>query len=91
LDQYEYQPACYLYYASDNLIVRVPYPIQQDVHSDAHVQNKQERDERIAAYIERINQDWDSGLSFEQNLEAFFKTNKTPKTVRDLIWQSLEK
>lgn len=91
LDQHQYQPACYLYYAINNEITRVPFPIQPDVHSDAHVQSKQERDKRIAAYIERINQDWDSGLSFEQNLEAFFKANKTPKSVRGLIWQSLGK
>ena len=90
-DKAEYVPRCYLYYADTNTVTAVDYPIEKNVHNREHIDIKRERDERIAAYIERMGTDWEIGLSFSKNLEAFFVENAVPKKVRDIIYQSLEK
>ena len=89
-DQKDYHPACYLYYAISNEVVPAYFPIQPNVHSTEHLDKVQERDARIAAYIERMEQDWKVGFSFRANLEAFFTENKVTEQVRKIIWQHLE-
>ena len=89
-DQEHYIPRCYLYYADDNTVTHVEYPIEKGVHNREHIDRKRERDDRTAAYISNIRQ-WESGgLSFKKNLEAFFKENKVTQKVRDLILCHLE-
>ena len=89
-DMLDYKPRCYLYYASQNKVEPVYYPIDQGVISTEHLDVVKDRDSRIAAYIEHMDKQWDKGLSFKANLEAFFKQNKTPKLVKELIWHHLE-
>jgi DNA repair exonuclease SbcCD nuclease subunit len=89
-DQADFEPRCFLYYADENEAVPVPFPIEENVHSRKHLDKKKERDERIAAFIERIKDDWDTGLSFRDNLKAFFAENKIPRKVREIIWLHLE-
>jgi len=90
-DQADYQPRCYLYYSDNNEVKPVNIPIEKNVHTREHIDVKKERDERIEAYIEKMNQSWEVGLSFQKNLEAFFRENKTPKKVKEVIQWHLEK
>ena len=89
--QADLMPKCYLYYAKYNTVTPVSYPIDEGVHNREHLDRIAERDERVTAYIERMNKDWEIGLSFRKNLEVFFAKNNTPRKVRDIIWLSLEK
>ena len=92
-DQIDYQPCCYLYFAKDNKVEPINFPIKAGVHNTDHIDRKKERENRAVAYIERINRDKENietDLSFRGNLEAFFKENKTPKKVRELIWENME-
>ncbi len=89
-DQADFKPQCYLYYAEDNSVKPIPFPINENVHNREHLDKKKERDERIAAFIEQVKKDWDQGLSFRENLQTFFKENQTPRKVREVIWQHLE-
>lgn len=89
-DQANYKPKCYLYYTKHNEVKEVEFPISHNVHDRDHIDKNQERDERIAAYIERMNKDWEIGLSFRKNLQAFFAENQTPQKIREVIWQHLE-
>ncbi len=89
-NQEDWQPKCYLYYAETNSVEAVDFPIEKGVHNREHIDKAKDRDERIEAYIERMNQDWQIGLSFPNNLQAFFAENNTNQKVRDLIWQCLE-
>lgn len=90
VDQIDHKPCGYLYYAENNEIKPVYFPIEENVHSKEHIQRKKERGERIAAYIEKISGEWEMGLSFKKNLERFFVKNKIPKKVREIIWRHLE-
>ena len=90
-DKANYNPRCYLYYAEDNKVDPVYYPIDKDVHSFNHIAEPKAREERLSAYIERMNFQWEMGMSFRGNLEDFFKKNETPKPVKRVIWQAIEK
>lgn len=90
-DQEDFQPQCYLYYAEDNSIKAVDFPIEKGVHQRGHLDSAKERDNRISAYIEKMNQDWELGLSFRNNLEAFFNENQVPKPVQEIIYTALDK
>lgn len=91
VDQMDYKPRCYLYYAENNEVRLIYLPAEDGVHSREHIRKKKERDERIAAYIEQISGEWETGtLSFTKNLEQFFAKNKIPKKVREIIWQHME-
>jgi len=89
-DQADHKPRCFLYYAQRNQVKMVDLPIEKDVHDRTHLDRVKARDERIAAYIERMSDGWEIGLSFRKNLEAYFEENSTPKKVREIIWQHFE-
>lgn len=90
-DQIDHRPRCYLYYSKYNKVEPVYFPIEAGVIDRTHLDRQKERDERIAAYIERVRTGWEVGLSFRANLQRYFKENDTPQKVVDLIWQHLEK
>jgi len=89
-DKADYKPRCYLYFSDDNSVEAVFFPIESNVHDTSYIDQVKERNERLEAYIARMNMEWESGLSFQGNLEMFFKRNKTPKKVRELIYENLE-
>jgi len=90
ITQKDYKPRCYLYNFDDNEVEPVYFPIEEDVFDDKHIVEPKEKEERLLAFIEKLDLEWDLKLSFRANLEAFFKKNKVSKKVEDLIWQSLE-
>jgi len=55
------------------------------------IEEKVQKDERIQAYIERMNKDFEMGLSFRRNLEIFFEENNVPRKVREIIWNAMER
>jgi DNA repair exonuclease SbcCD nuclease subunit len=90
-DQANFQPRCFLYYAEDNTVKDIDFPIQKNVVTREHIEEKAQKDERIQAYIERMNKDFEMGLSFRRNLEIFFEENNVPKKVREIIWKAMER
>jgi DNA repair protein SbcD/Mre11 len=88
-DQKDHRPGVYLWYAYDNTVERVDYPFEPGVVSRDHLARQEERDERMAAFIDRLNTDVDISLSFEQNIEKFFVTNKTDKRTQELVREAI--
>ena len=89
-DQIDYQPRVALWYAETNTIEWVNIPIAKDVISREHIDHKQKRDERIDAFISRLDSDFKAELSFEDNLEAFFQLNNIRDSVKEIIYKSLD-
>jgi predicted phosphodiesterase len=89
-DQAEFQPRVALWYAETNTIEWVNIPIQKDVISREHITHKEERDERIDAFISKLDTDFKAELSFEDNLEMFFQQNEIRDSVREIIYKSLD-
>ena len=89
-DQAEFQPRVALWYAEDNSIQWVNLPKQEGVISREHIEVKEKRDARIDAFVSRLNDDYKTELSFEDNLIAFFETNRIRESVKSIIYKSLE-
>lgn len=89
-DQEDHKPCVFLWYAEDNTVQQVFLPIQKDVITREHIAKKEERDERLTAFIEKLDSDYEIGLSFEQNLEAFFGANKVKEDVKQIIYNAIE-
>ena len=89
-DQENHKPRVYLWYAEDNSIVPVFIPIEQDVISREHIEQKKQRDGRIDNFVKRLNSDWKASLTFEENLEIFKKKNKVPQDIMSIIYEAIE-
>lgn len=92
-DQICHKPRVYLWFEETNTVEAVYIPIDPDgvdSVSRRHLQQVQEKDTRIEAFIEKLNMDWTSEVSFRKNLELFFANNEVSGKVQTLIWESLE-
>ena len=90
-DEADNGPRVYLWYRESNTVKAVYLPIQQDVISREHIEKQGQRDERIAAFVERLKTEWQSGLSFEKNLETFFAKNRVRTQVQEIVWKAVER
>lgn len=89
-DQIDYQPRVALWYADTNTIQWVYIPIKEGVITREHIEKVQQRDARLEAFITTLKDEWEVGISFEQNLESFFKKNKIDASTKTLIYKALE-
>lgn len=89
-DQVNHTPRVYLWYASSNTVKPVFLPIQQGVISREHLDKQHERDERIEAFISRLNNDWKTSVSFSENLDRFAAENLVRKSVMDIIRKAID-
>ena len=86
--QINHKPCVFLYRAEDNTVEQVFLPIKQGVISREHIEIEEKRDMRIQAFVERLDTEWKSGVSFEDNLEKFFNKNTVKKDVQELVWKA---
>jgi DNA repair exonuclease SbcCD nuclease subunit len=89
-DQTDHKPCVFLYFAEDNHVEPVYLPIEKGVISRDHLIKKEEKDKRIQAFVERVRNKKNLGLNFRENLETYFRDNKTDKQIEELVWKSLE-
>jgi DNA repair exonuclease SbcCD nuclease subunit len=89
-DQINYQPRVALWYAEDNSIEWANIPVMQNVITREHIEQRQQRDSRIEAFITQLNADWDAGMSFESNLKKFEQANNIDKEIMEIIYKSIE-
>jgi predicted phosphodiesterase len=90
-DQINYKPAVWLYYADKNDVVPVYLPIEENVISRDHIELKEERSDRIDAFISKVQTNFKLTMSFERNIKRFFGKNKTKDKVKQIILKHLEK
>ncbi len=89
-DQEFYQPKVFLWYAKTNSVEPILIPIEKGVISREHIEHKEERDLRIKAFVERLTNDWEVGVSFEANLERFQKENKIRSSVMQIVRAAID-
>jgi len=89
-DQINHKPCVYLWYGENNKVEPVYLPIEQDVITREHIDRKDQRDERIDAFISRLDNEWEAAVSFEENMERFAQTNKIRKSVMDIVIKAIE-
>jgi DNA repair exonuclease SbcCD nuclease subunit len=89
-DQVDHRPCVYLWFAEDNSIQQVFIPIIPNVITREHIEQAEQRDMRISAFVSKLNDDYKTELSFEENLEQFFKANNIKESVKEIIYKSTE-
>jgi len=87
--QTDHRPCVFLWEAKTNEIEQVFLPIEKGVIDRKYIDNIQERDERIGAFVKRLKNHYKKGLSFEDNMEQHLKANRVRKTVKDKIWEAI--
>ena len=83
--QADHRPRVYLWYADTNEVEAVYLPIEAGVVSRDHIERQNERDERIDAYVTRMNTEYDVELSFSDNLQRYYAANRVHSRVKGII------
>ena len=89
-DQIDHRPRVYLWESKTNSVEAVYLPIEQGVIDRSHIDTKKEKDARIEAYTTRLSERYEVGLSYEENLKAYFEENRTRQQIKDRIWEACE-
>ena len=84
------EPCVYFWYADTNTVMKHVLPFDAGVITREHIDRKEERNERIEAFVSRLNTDWESSLDFVQNLRAFESTNQIRKSVMNIVYKAVE-
>ncbi len=88
-DQIDHHPVVYLW-REDNSITLCPLPYTEDSISREHLEVIEQRDSRIEAFISRLDAEWEIGVSFEKNLEAYLRANKVKESISQIIYKAIE-
>jgi len=88
ISQFDHKPCVYKY--ESDKIEQILLPIDDDVFDLNEINTTKQKDERIMAFVDGLNDEWEASLSFEKNLEMFFQANSVKKEVKELIWKCLE-
>ena len=90
-DEDAHKPRVYLLHVNGKVTpVFLPIKTGTDVISRAHIDVKKERDERLEAFISRLDTDWSIGLNFKENLDRFFEKNQIRNSVKTIIYDAFE-
>lgn len=90
LNEKDYQPTIYLWYADQNKVVPVVVPHNHDNIQETYSLKKESQD-RAKAFIERIEKLGDSiSVNFDSNLRLYFQKNKTTKLVEEIVFKAIE-
>jgi hypothetical protein len=81
-DYKDYTPRVYLWYAEDNTVKPVYLPTEKENVTRQHIDQKRQRNDRIDAFISRLDTDWKA--------ERFFENNRVRKDVKEIIYGNIE-
>ena len=90
-DQINHRPCVYLYYAETNTVEQVLLNYEDKVISREHIEKETSRDNRIEAFISRLETDWEAEMSFEENLKRFATANNIQSEVMNIVYKAIEK
>jgi DNA repair exonuclease SbcCD nuclease subunit len=88
--QENHRPRVYLWYAQENSVEPVYLPIEKNVISREHIDIAEERSDRMDAYLERLKNDVEIQLSFENNIENYFQKNRTQLPIKQKVFAAME-
>jgi DNA repair exonuclease SbcCD nuclease subunit len=86
-DQADMKPSAYLWYADTNTVEAAFYPIEPGVVSREHLEKKEERNERLDAFVSRLDTGVELGVSFERNIENHLDKNDIRGRTREMVME----
>ncbi len=89
-DYLDHRPRIYLWYSSTNTVEEHYLTINKNVVSREHLEQREQADKRIDAFISRLSDEWEITISFDDNLERFLSDNMVRKSVKKLIYKAID-
>ncbi len=86
----DYQPQVFLWYAEGNLLKPVPVPIQpaSEVITREHISTKEQRDERITAFVESLAGEVELGINYWENVLRCL--GKVRQAVQERVMEAID-
>ena len=88
--QIDHKPRVYFWWAKSNRLRPVFLPIEDDVVSREHVDQKEALDERLLAYVKEAKTGYAVGLDFQTNLVNHIRANPLSDAVRNRLWEFVD-
>lgn len=89
-NEQEFTPCVWLWNAEENKLKKVPIPVDKSaVQVPKNRVQREERNERIDAFISKLNNDWGNEMDFEINVRNAIAVNDVSKEVQSIIYQSI--
>ena len=86
-----WKPCVWVWRAKDNSLEQVFLPVELDaVQVPERIAEKEQREERIDAFISRLNTEWGEEMDFEANIRKAIAVNDVPKSIQDIIYKAVE-
>jgi len=84
------KPSVYLWNAETNKAKRVFIPVEEDVISRDHIERVLQRTERIDSFVSKLKTDYQSSISFEENLRQLLTVNETDMNIQKIIYKAID-
>lgn len=88
--QADHKPSVFLWYAENNSVEQVFLPYEKGVVSRQHIEKEEERDERLEAFVSRLDHNIELGISYKTNMRNYLGKNKISKSITDIIWGTMK-
>lgn len=85
-----YEPCVWLWYAESNTVKKVLLPYKKGAVTREHIEKVETRNERIDAFISKLEKNWEAELDFENNVRNLMNTQRVRKQVKDIIYKFLD-
>lgn len=85
--QIDHKPCVYLLDTSANTLKKVFVPVRKGVITTEHLDVKKDRDKRLEAFIEVVNNDYEIGFVFEENLKEYLYSNPVNDDIKKIIYE----
>jgi DNA repair exonuclease SbcCD nuclease subunit len=90
IDEIDKESAVFIFDTLNSSIEEILVPIEKDALDGSYKNEKEERDEKIASFVENMKNEYEVGLSFENNLKIHLKENPVGAEVEKIIWKAVE-
>lgn len=88
--QIDFEPKVYFWYADTNTAIPVIVPHEKGVVTREHLDKKENKLNRIDAFIEKLDTDWEGTVSFDKNIELFLSRNRIRKQVKEIVNEMMD-
>lgn len=87
--QIDHEPTVFSWDCKTNKVKAIELPVEPDVIDRSHIDNIEERDSRIKAFVERLSKRENITFNYEENIENFLRDNKISKSIKNKVWEAL--
>jgi len=86
-----HEPSIWLWWSEDNKIERMVIPHDPAAITRQHIEQEQERDQRLEAFVESLDDQKDLDINYRKNVETYISNNKVRQAVLDRIYAAIGK